>query len=136
MFNLTADATTASGYLTAFPSDKARPRPPSINFPKGWTGANMVTVPVGADGKVKIYNHSGKTRTIVDVLGWYAKDDSVRAAKGMGAQFLSTSTGDPVRVYDSRDATPAGSRSSPATTSSSTTPGRAPPPRPRSRPTR
>ena len=39
---------------------------------------------------------------LVDVMGWYAKDDSVRTApidKGMGSQFLSP--GDPERMYDS-----------------------------------
>ena len=36
------------------------------------------------------------------MLGWYAKDDTVRAAKGMGAQFRSTANGDASRLYDSR----------------------------------
>lgn len=103
VLNLTAVGTTTQGYFTAYPSDKSRPTASSINFPKGWTGANMVTVPVGADGNIKIYNYGGKTHAVVDVLGWYAKDDSVRAAKGMGAQFLSTGSGDPVRIYDSRN---------------------------------
>ncbi len=48
----------------------------------------MVTVPLGADGRISIYNYGGAAHAIVDVLGWYAKDDTVRAAKGMGAQFL------------------------------------------------
>lgn len=102
VFNLTAVATTASGYLTAFPSDRTRPTASSINFPKAWTGANMVTVPVGADGKVKIYNHAGSTHVVVDVLGWYAQDDTVRAGSGMGAQFTPTYSGDPERIFDSR----------------------------------
>lgn len=102
VINLTAVQSTTQGYLTVYASDKARPTASSINYPKGWTGANMVTVPVGADGKVKIYNYGGAAHAIVDVLGWYAKDDTVRASKGMGAQFLSTSTGDPQRIYDSR----------------------------------
>ena len=103
VLNLTAVTTTASGYFTVYPSDRSRPTASSVNFPQGWTGANMVTVPVGADGRVKLYNHAGTAHAIVDVLGWYAADDSVRAAKGMGAQFIPTETGEPDRIYDSRD---------------------------------
>ncbi len=102
VFNLTAVATTAAGYFTTYPSGKARPTTSSINFPKGWTGANMVTLPVGADGKIKLYNSGGAAHALIDVLGWYAKDDTVRAAKGMGAQFRSTANGDASRLYDSR----------------------------------
>ena len=106
VLNVTAVNTTTQGYFKVYPSDKPRPDASSINFPKAWTGANMVTVPVGADGKVKIYNYGGKAHAIVDVLGWYAKDDSVRAAKNMGSQFLAAGTGDPVRIYDSRSELP------------------------------
>lgn len=102
VFNLTAVSTGAKGYFTAYPSGTTRPNASSINFPKGWTGANMVTIPVGADGKISIFNFGGPAHAIVDVLGWYAKDDTVRAANGMGSQFLPTSNGDPVRYYDSR----------------------------------
>ena len=102
VFNLTAVATTRSGYFTTFPSGKPRPTTSSINFPSGWTGANMVTLPVGADGRINLFNSGGAAHAIVDVLGWYAKDDTVRAAKGMGSQFRSTAGGDPVRLYDSR----------------------------------
>ena len=49
----------------------------------------MATVPVGADGKINLYNYGGNAHAVIDVLGWYAKDDTVRAAKGMGAQFLA-----------------------------------------------
>ncbi len=102
VFNLTAVATTAAGYFTTYPSGKARPTTSSINFPKGWTGANMVTLPVGADGKIKLFNSGGAAHALIDVLGWYAKDDTVRAARGMGSQFRSTANGDASRLYDSR----------------------------------
>ncbi len=102
VFNLTAVSTTSNGYFTTYPSGKARPTTSSINFPSGWTGANMVTLPVGADGKIKLYNYGGRAHAIVDVLGWYAKDDTVRAGRGMGSQFRSTADGDGVRLYDSR----------------------------------
>lgn len=103
VINLTAVTTTSQGYFTVYPGDKSRPTASSINFPKGWTGANMVTVPVSPDGKVKLYNYGGAAHAIVDVLGWYAEDDSVQAAKGMGNQFFAaTEFGDSERMYDSR----------------------------------
>jgi hypothetical protein len=104
VLNLTAVTTTAQGYFTVYPSNRARPTVSSINFPKGWTGANMVTVPVSPDGTLKLYNNGGAAHAIIDVLGWYAEDDSVRAATGMGTQFLPADekTGDAQRRYDSR----------------------------------
>ena len=84
----------------------------------------MVTVPVSPDGKVKIYDYGGAAHAIVDVLGWYAKDDSVRPTKGMGTQFETTESGDPERMYDSRQDERA--PSSAATASSSPTPGTRP----------
>ncbi len=102
VFNLTAVSTTRNGYFTTYPSGTPRPTASSINFPSGWTGANLVTLPVGADGKILLYNYGGAAHAVIDVLGWYAKDDTVRAAKGMGSQFRSTQEGDPVRLYDSR----------------------------------
>lgn len=102
VFNLTAVGTARNGYFTAYPSGRPRPGTSSINFPPGWTGANMVTVPVGADGSISLFNSGGTAHALVDVLGWYAKDDTVRTDNGMGAQFLSTADGDPVRIYDSR----------------------------------
>ncbi|HET9022514.1 MAG TPA: hypothetical protein VFN34_11555 [Ornithinibacter sp.] len=103
VLNLTAVTTTSQGYFTVYPSDASRPTASSINFPKGWTGANMVTVPVGADGMVKIYNYGGAAHAVVDVLGWYAGDVSVLTGTGMGAQFYpATDSGDATRLYDSR----------------------------------
>ena len=74
----------------------ARPTASSINFPKGWTGANMVTVPVGADGKVALYNYGGAAHAVIDVLGWYWSDTE----QPLGSQLFPI--GDPERVYDSR----------------------------------
>lgn len=35
------------------------------------TVANLVVAKVGVDGKVLIYNNSGSTHVVVDVVGWY-----------------------------------------------------------------
>ncbi len=95
--NLTAVATTSAGYFTMFPGGTSRPTASSINFPKGWTGANMVTVPVGADGTIALYNYGGAAHAVIDVLGWYWKG----ADEDLGSQMLPL--GDAFRAYDSRD---------------------------------
>ncbi|WP_377643621.1 hypothetical protein [Oryzobacter terrae] len=97
VLNLTAVATTSAGYFTMFPGGTSRPTASSINFPRGWTGANMVTVPVGADGTIALYNYGGPAHAVIDVLGWYWKG----AEEQLGSQMLPL--GDAFRVYDSRD---------------------------------
>ncbi|MGL5931196.1 MAG: hypothetical protein ACRCY8_19875, partial [Dermatophilaceae bacterium] len=103
VLNVTAVSTTATGYFTLWPSGASRPTVSSINFPRAWTGANLVTVPVGSTGAVSLYNSGGSAHALVDVLGWYAKDDSVRASTGMGTQLQALT---PTRMYDSRAAGP------------------------------
>ncbi len=71
VINLTVTEPTANGFLTVFPSGIRRPRTSSINFTTGQTLANLVIAPVGADGRISIYNLQGSTHTIVDVLGWF-----------------------------------------------------------------
>ena len=44
--------------MSRLPERHAAAAVSSINFTKGWTGANLVTVPVGANGKIDLYNSS------------------------------------------------------------------------------
>lgn len=96
VLNLTAVDTTSEGYLTLYPNGVSRPTASSINFPRGWTGANMVTVPLGADGKVALYNYGGAAHAVVDVLGWYWQDTE----KPLGSQLIPIGG---ERLFDSRD---------------------------------
>lgn len=99
--NLTVTAPSTAGYLTAYANGTSRPVVSSVNFAKGWTGANLVTVPVGTDGKVAVYNNAGTAHVVVDVVGWYAADDSHRQATGaMGQQYLPAD--EPERLSDDR----------------------------------
>ena len=77
-----------------YPSDEAAPTASSINFPKGWTGANMVTVPVGADGQGQALQPRGTAHAIVDVLGWYADDDRCARPRAWERSSIATETGD------------------------------------------
>ena len=103
VLNLTAVTTTASGYFTVYPSDRSRPTASSVNFPKGWTGANMVTVPVGADGRVKIYNHAGTATPSSTSSAGTPPTTRCGRPRAWGRSSCPTETGDPDRMYDSRD---------------------------------
>ena len=93
--NTTVDAPTAPSYLTVFPSDSPRPLASNLNFVAGQIVPNLVTVKVGADGKVKVYNNSGSTHVIFDVVGWYG---------ATGDQFHPVT---PARILDTRYGPPA-----------------------------
>ena len=98
VLNLTAVSPTSGGYLAAYPSGTVRPGVSSVNFSAGWTGANLVTVPVGDDGRIAVYNCCGSTHVVVDLLGFYAVDDSYRqSGAGMGSQYQPVT---PTRVWD------------------------------------
>jgi hypothetical protein len=78
VLNLTATQPTASGVVTAYNDEDAdgysldAPETSNLNFGKGQTVANLVVVPVGADGVVDLYNNSsGVTQMVADVEGYY-----------------------------------------------------------------
>ncbi|MEO5899704.1 MAG: hypothetical protein ABIR68_06180, partial [Ilumatobacteraceae bacterium] len=73
--NVTATEPTAPGFLTVYPRGGSRPNASSVNFVAGQTVANMVIAKVGAGGQVSIFNYSGSTQVIVDVLGWFPSAD-------------------------------------------------------------
>jgi hypothetical protein len=100
VLNVTATNVTAPSYLTVYPSGAVRPTASSVNMVSGWTGANLVTVGVGPDGKVDIYNNHGLTDVIADVVGLYTTTLPARPPQGEGAEYHAVT---PQRVFDSRD---------------------------------
>ncbi len=101
-FNLTVTAPTAATFVTAWPSGTARPTASNVNIPAGDTRANLVTVALGADRKVNLYNHVGTTNAIVDLTGFYTP--------AYGAHFVPLS---PRRVLDTRNGTGTGGTTTP-----------------------
>ncbi|CAA9241386.1 MAG: hypothetical protein AVDCRST_MAG10-1614 [uncultured Acidimicrobiales bacterium] len=72
VLNVTATAPTTGGHLTVYPSgDSPPPLASNLNFVAGETVPNLVIVPLGRDGAVKIYNSNGDTHIVVDVVGWF-----------------------------------------------------------------
>ncbi|SCG48588.1 choice-of-anchor D domain-containing protein [Micromonospora halophytica] len=98
VLNVTVTGPTASSFLTLYPAGQSRPTGSSINFPKYWLGSNNVTVKLGSGGKVSIYNHAGSTDVVVDVVGFYAGNNSI-SSRGWGSQYQWFK---PSRLWDSR----------------------------------
>ncbi|MEO5679957.1 MAG: PQQ-dependent sugar dehydrogenase [Acidimicrobiales bacterium] len=93
--NVTVTGTTAPGYLTIWPTGASQPSASSLNWAPGQTIANAVTVKVGVAGRISVFNPTGTTHVIVDVVGSY--DTSA----GDGLTSLS-----PQRILDSRSPGP------------------------------
>jgi len=93
--NVTATGPTASSFLTVFPSGRSRPLASSLNFVRGETVPNLVVSAVGAGGAIDIYNLSGSTHVVADVVGWL--DD------GSGAAGSTYGAVEPATLLDTRN---------------------------------
>lgn len=72
ILNITATSPTSDtfvslqpGPFTGFPSTSA------VNLKAGATKANLVMVPVGADGNIHLFNERGSVQLIADVVGYF-----------------------------------------------------------------
>jgi hypothetical protein len=97
--NITGTGPTAPTYLSVFPTGHARPNTSILNLVKGQIRADAVTVLLGTNGQVDIYNAAGAVNVVVDVVGFYANTVSP-VSLSSGGQFHQLDA--PVRVYDSR----------------------------------
>jgi len=68
--NLTATNTRAASYLTAYPSGATRELTSVLNWTTGQTVAGTTIVPLGSGGRIDLYNYTGSTDVVVDVVGW------------------------------------------------------------------
>jgi uncharacterized repeat protein (TIGR01451 family) len=96
VFNLTGTGATGSGFVTAWPAGGAKPNASSLNLETGSTVANLVTVTVGAGGKVSLFSFAG-TDLIADIAGYYEPING----PATNGRFVPV---DPARVLDTRNA--------------------------------
>ena len=108
VLNVTVTGTTASSFLTLWPTGQAKPTASSLNWTAGRTIPNVVTVKLGTAGKVSVFNLSGNVDVVIDVAGYYDTNP--------GDGFTSLP---PARVLDSRPATNVGDFATPWTTGTS-----------------
>jgi hypothetical protein len=104
VLNVTVAGPTGGGYISAYPDGTARPQSSNLNFTPGESVPNLVTVKIGADGKVALFNGSGGTSHLVaDVEGYY-----IASAAGNGYVPVS-----PARLLDTRKGIGTGGSTSP-----------------------
>jgi hypothetical protein len=94
VLNVTATNDTALGYVTVYPDGATRPLASNLNTVPGTDVANRVIVPVGADGKIDLFNHAGSTDIVVDVDGWFTNGRASAGDVYSGVQ--------PQRIADTR----------------------------------
>ncbi len=92
--NVTATASTASSFITVHPSGSSRPLASTLNLAPGSTVANTTIAKLGPDGKLLLYNNTGRTHLIVDVLGAFSP-----SASGLFVALPAS------RALDTRDGT-------------------------------
>jgi streptogramin lyase len=97
VLNATVTEPTGDSYLTVWPSGLSRPVLSNLNYVAGDTAPNLVTVGVGANGLVDVYNNVGATHVIFDVVGYYATSTGTE-----GARYKPLN---PARYFDTRDGT-------------------------------
>ena len=105
---LTVTAPAAGGYVTAYPDGTTRPVASNVNFPMGSTVADLAVVPVGANGKIALFNGArGAVQLIADVVGYHL------AGSATAPGTLTPLT--PARLLDTRTSGSAPAASSPVT---------------------
>jgi peptidoglycan hydrolase-like protein with peptidoglycan-binding domain len=78
-------------YLTVWPAGTDRPNASNLNS-IGGTVPNAVTVGLGADGRIALYNDAGVVNVLVDVTGWYDGDGTAHGTTA-GCQTLGQPAG-------------------------------------------
>jgi len=97
--NLTLTEATAPGFVTAWPSGQVRPLASTLNAAEaGDVVPNLVMLPLGADGRIRLYTQSGG-HLLLDVVGWFTDESAPESAGGLFTPLP------PERVLDTRTGT-------------------------------
>jgi len=86
-----------AGWLTAYPTGTNRPVSSNLNWAKGQTIPNLVETPVGANGRINMYNSGpGSNNIVADVEGWVAIPSGTPGPDGLYNPVV------PTRLLDTR----------------------------------
>ncbi|MEW1908985.1 trypsin-like serine protease [Kitasatospora sp. NPDC085895] len=115
VLNVTVVNPSTAGFVAVEPNDKAKPTTSSVNFAAGQTVANLVTAPVGADGKVYLWTTTSDFDAIVDVAGYYSPTSPNKYAPQTPVRLLDTrSAGGPLGPGATKDVQITGQNGIPA----------------------
>ena len=113
--NVTVTDPTTGGFLMVWPSGEDRPLASNLNFAAGQTVPNMVVCKLGSDGSIQVYNSSGQTHVVIDVLGCFSTATGSRYVPLSPARVVDTrTTGKPLTAGTAMDLTLADSAGVPA----------------------
>jgi hypothetical protein len=92
-----ASTTTHVSVVPELPAGGGDPRTSNLNLRPGQVKANLVLVPIGADGAIRIVNRAGETDVVVDVVGYLVRGRPVDTRAGRVVPLTA-----PLRVLDTR----------------------------------
>ncbi len=99
VLNVVGITTSSPTYLAVTPnSTGANPGTSNVNLPPNAIKGNLVIVPVGADGNVKLFNLSGQTHVAVDIVGYLQSGASPTSVGGRVVPLAA-----PYRTFDTRE---------------------------------
>jgi len=102
ILDVTATNTTVAGFVTAWPAGGPRPLASSLNVEQaGQTIANLVMVPLSADGKVALFSQS-PLDLVADLEGYVTGSAAPVEGAGLFTPLV------PTRALDTRTANPIG----------------------------
>ncbi len=94
ILNVTAVDESTAGFFTLYPTGAKLPTASNLNWVAGETVPNLVSVGLGAGGKVTIYNGLGMADAVIDLEGYFAPSSG-----GSAGQFVPVV---PARITDTR----------------------------------
>lgn len=77
VLNVTVTGPTGNGFVTVWPTGSPQPATTNLNFTAGQTIANVVIVKPGTNGKVSVYNSTGATQVVADVVGYFTNTSAL-----------------------------------------------------------
>ncbi len=95
VLNVTGDQASGDGFVTVWPAGAERPVASNLNLVAGETRANLVVVPISADGSVSLFTSAGAD-LIVDVAGWFTDTSATGDSAGLFVPIT------PTRMLDTR----------------------------------
>ena len=100
LLNVVGITGSVATHLSVFPDDLGgqAPTTSNLNLAPNAIKANLVFVPVGTDGQVRIFNNQGSTDVVADVVG-YMQTGALETSRQGRVVPLSS----PYRTFDTRD---------------------------------